>query len=350
MKTNHLSVILIFYIILINISDVSAQCAVVENAIEGITLTGSGGGTSNRSGLVYNPHANIYYSVNAGSLAYPIDTYSGSGSLLASPASGFDYRGAWWNPKTEQFEGNGFSTGGIFIQTLVAETSYPAGSGATIFTANQPDVQSVGDLDYINNEIIYYHNGFVHRYNRANNGFLGQFQIGNIPGNANINSNSIVFTGCEGMEYGVYDYTNRNLLLIDRTSGNVIGSSRLPETAPQRNSFGMSYANGLFWLFQSGSWRSYEVVTQITSLNEKLIAAATIYPNPVAENLKVRLNPETSPLRIQLSNLNGQIVYDRAIGDTDEINIDMKGYLTGAYLVKIISKETIETRKIMISR
>jgi hypothetical protein len=43
-----------------------AQCATLDNAVQGLSLAASGG-TNNRSGLVYNPLVKLYYSVNAGS-------------------------------------------------------------------------------------------------------------------------------------------------------------------------------------------------------------------------------------------------------------------------------------------
>lgn len=76
------------------------ECLVLENAEVGISLISSDGGTANRSAVAFNPNAELYYSVNAGSTVYPIDTYSIIGTRVNARPQGFDYRGAWWNPNT----------------------------------------------------------------------------------------------------------------------------------------------------------------------------------------------------------------------------------------------------------
>lgn len=242
-------------------NDPGGSVGILTDAVQGLSLNASSAGTNNRSGLVFNPNANLYYSVNAGSASYPVDTYDETGTLVSSPAQGFDYRGAWWNPSADQFEGNGFGSEGLFVHTLNSGDAYPTGSGAIIFTANQPSSQSVGDLDYDANEIIYYSDGFIHRYSRADNGFLGNYQIIGLPvGTSDINSNSVVYTGETGAEIGVYDHVNQRLLLIDKSDGTYVGASQLPGSATQRTSFGMSYANDLLWLYDNGTWTSYQVV------------------------------------------------------------------------------------------
>ncbi|MEM7549325.1 MAG: hypothetical protein AAF363_06620 [Bacteroidota bacterium] len=279
----------------------TTECEILSEAVPRLTLEASLGGTNNRSGLAFNPDAELYYSVNAGSASYPLDTYDDEGNILASPVQAFDYRGAWWNPSANQLEGNGFSTLGIFVQTLVSGTSFPNGSGAVIFTANQPASQSVGTLNFDDNEIIYYDNGFIHRYSRVDNGFLGQFAITGLPVEfTDLNSNSVVYTGCEGKEIGLYDFVNRVVFFIDKVTGEFSGSSQLPESAPQRSSFGMSYANDLFWLFDGGIWSSFEVLNEviITSSRDELNASINLYPNPVQEFLQIDVTNQVPPVSV----------------------------------------------------
>jgi hypothetical protein len=326
-----------------------AQCGTLDDAIPGITLTASGSGTNNRSGMVYNPLAELYYSVNAGAASYPADTYSKTGTLLASPAQGFDYRGAWWNPALNTFEGNGFSASGIFIQTLEAGTSFPTGAGVAIFTANQPNAQSIGDLDYDDNEIIYYDNGFIHRYSRNTNQFLGQYLVTDLPvALGDINSNSVVYTGCPGHEIGLYDFTNRRVLFVDKSTGKYSGASQLPGSAPQRNSFGMSYANNLFWLFNSGTWFSYQVVDLNASIaNKTLDIDISLYPNPVADRLHIVVETAELPIQAELSTLQGQRLQLMPVGPSGEADLDMSALPSGIYVVKFISEKGIAARKVV---
>ena len=327
-------------------SDVQAQCAILDTAFVGMTLNGSSGGTNNRSGMVYNPSARLYYSVNAGNANYPSDTYNAAGVLLDSTAQGFDYRGAWWNPAAGQFEGNGFSAFGIFVQTLTAGTSYPSGTGATIFTANQPDVQSVGDLDYDSEEIIYYFNGFIHRYSRAANAFLGQYLITNLPVPlSEINSNTVVYTGCEGHEIGIYNHTNRRLLFVNKATGEYSGASQLPQTAPQRASFGVSYANNLLWIFNTGVWNSYQVVNLNTAIDEGLNARVRLFPNPASDVLRIETEAALLPGSIELMTLQGQVLLRRDLLDPRDSEIQVGHLPAGAYLARISAGGAMTVKK-----
>lgn len=326
-----------------------AQCAVLENAVQGLSLTASGGGTNNRYGLVYNPLAKLYYSVNAGSSNYPVDTYNESGSLLASVTQGFDYRGAWWNPALNLFEGNGFNELGIFVHTLEAGTAYPTGTGVTVFTAAQPNAQSIGALDYDSNEIIYFDQGYIHRYSRNTNQFLGQYLIGDLPVPlTDINNNSVVYTGCTGYEIGLYDYVNRRVLFVNKTTGKYSGASQLPGSAPQRSSFGMSYANNLFWLFDAGNWYSYQIVDLHAGASPlPLPYEISLSPNPVSDVLHIRIDSPKEGIQAGLMTLQGQRIHFAPLGSSGETVIDMSGLPAGIYLVSLTSDEGIATRKIV---
>lgn len=233
-------------------------------AEEGPTLTATAGANDNRSAVVFNPEAGLYYSVDAGCKRYPMDTYSANAALLGTTEQGFDYRGAWWNPATRQLEGNGYLDAGLFAQTLDPASQLPTGTGTVLLKAAQPTAHSVGAFDPEAKEVIYYHDGSVSRYSRSNNSRRAVRHIKELPtGTGDLNANSIVYTGFVGYEWGVYDHAHRRLLFIDKRTGTYSGYCQLPPTAPARTLFGMSYANGYFWLFDApnnpGVWRSYRV-------------------------------------------------------------------------------------------
>lgn len=326
-----------------------AQCTPLNNAIVGITMDASNGGTNNRSGLVYNPNKDLYYSVNAGSSDYPIDVYNSSGSIVDSVTAGFDYRGAWWNPAASQFEGNAFSGGGIIFQTLDAATGIPLGSGGVLFPADQPDDQSVGDLDYDANEIIYYSDGFVHRYSRVDNSFLGQYLITNLPvGKDSINTNSIVYTGCETREIGVYDFVNKRLLFVNKATGEYNGFCQLPPAATDRSSFGMSYANDLFWLFDGGTWNSYQVVSiWATDIDEELDASISLFPNPAKDVLTISFESDPQAGVVDIFSIQGQLIHSQSFHRGEAAVIELAGMASGTYFARIQTGEAVITRKFL---
>lgn len=272
-------------------------------AEEGPTLAATAGANDNRSAVVFNPDAGLYYSVDAGCRRYPVDTYSESGAFLGTTEQGFDYRGAWWNPATHQLEGNGYLDAGLFAQTLSPASQLPTGTGTVLLKAAQPDAHSVGAFDPEAKEIIYYHDGSVSRYSRSNNSRRAVRHIKELPtGLGDLNANSIVYTGFAGHEWGVYDHAHRRLLFINKRTGTYSGFCQLPPSAPARTLFGMSYANGYFWLFDApdnpGMWRSYRVfppaidpeipavtqaVTETASHDELIAQAVTAVEQLMAE-------------------------------------------------------------------
>lgn len=320
----------------------SAQCGIKTAALEEDIFESSAGGTGNRCGVAYNPIAKLYYSVNAGSSNYPIDTYDATtGALVNDVPQGVDYRGAWWNPITNQFEGNAYNSQGIILHTLSAGTSYPNGTTSFLFTGAQPDAQSIGKLDWDAMEIIYYYDGFIHRYDRTDNSFLGQYSISGLPGSvtsADLNSNSIVYTGCPGKEIGVFDFTNKQLLFINKADGSYVGASQLPGTAPAPSSFKMSYANDLLWLYDdtSSSWITYSVTQSDASIDENDLGAKfTMSPNPVVDQLTITVDNEMNNYSFQVVDLNGRVLQTAAFNQ--ETTVDLSELAKGTYIVRLTS-------------
>ncbi|MCB9233924.1 MAG: T9SS type A sorting domain-containing protein [Bacteroidia bacterium] len=242
-------------------SRAQTSCTPLAQAVPGVTLT-CAGGTTNRTGVAYNPTFNLYYSTNAGSSGYPIETFlSTGGASVATVASGFDYRGTWWNPNTNQLEGNGYNTTGIYNHSLNGTTGYAQNGGASIFTGlAQPNSQSCGDYDYNANEMIYYNSNTIYRYSRATNALLGSYPLTGTPGGTSLNTYTVVYTGCSTMEIGVFDYANRRVMLYDKSNGSYTTNVPLPGTASNPSSYRVSYANNLFWVYNTGGyWESYQL-------------------------------------------------------------------------------------------
>jgi hypothetical protein len=250
-------------------------------------------------------------------------------------------------------EGNGFSGTGIFVQTLEAGTSFPTGAGSTIFTANQPDVQSIGTYDPDANEILYYHNQFIHRYNRANNAFITQFRVNNLPVPfSSINSNTLLYTGCPGQELGLFDHVNRRVYFINKANGNVNGSSQLPNTAPTRSSFGVSYANQLFWIYNNStsSWLSFRVLNYdniLSASSEKKKATFSIYPNPATEALHINVFAPNGTGKVEIMNMQGKLVIAHALAPGGNTLIDTGELPAGMYLARVQQGSSISVQKFM---
>ena len=269
--------------------------APLAEAEEGPVLQATAGANDNRCAVVYNPEAGLYYSIDAGCKRYPVDTYDEEGTLLATAEQGFDYRGAWWNPATGQLEGNGYKEGGLFVQALDA-AQRPLGEGREVLGVAQPDDNAVGTLDPEANEVIYYHAGMVYRYARTNNASVAIVPITGLPAAfEDLNDNTVAYTGIAGYEWALYDHVRRRVLFVDKRTGAYAGACQLPESAPARTSFGMSWANGKFWLFDAptnpGTWRSYGVSApvQATAVAPSPQQPIALFPVPADGQLNVVL-------------------------------------------------------------
>lgn len=258
-----------------------AQCNILPNAVAGIILDYQSTNLFNCSGVGYNPIMNRYYGVRAGNSGFPLETWTSAGGQLYSTTAGFDWRGMWWNPNTNQLEGNGYSTYGMW-RADINGSGYALNTGSNIFSGQaQPDAQSCGDYDPIANEVIYYYNGRIYRYSRATNAAISNYALLGCPvAFSNINSTTVVYTGCVGREIGILDYVNKRIYLFQKNTGAYVGMSQLPGTAVTTNSFRFSYANGYAWLFDlgTGNWYSYRILDII--LPENALSANTIWMAP----------------------------------------------------------------------
>ena len=249
--------------LLISSIEIKSQCNVIPNAIQGINYTFIQSGGTNASGIAYNPNLNIYYAVIAGNSSFPLETFDATGVSLYQTNTGFDCRGLWWNPNLNQLETNGFNTWGIHSFNL-DNNGYALNTGFSFFPGlNQPTAQSCGDLDFCTNEILYFNNGVITHYNRSTNNLIGNYPLTGIPtGLTNINSSSIIYTGCSNKEIGILDATNKKIYFFNKQTGVFTGESQLPNSAVTNNSFRFSYANNLAWLYDvsNRTWTSFQVL------------------------------------------------------------------------------------------
>lgn len=269
-------------LLLLTTLSASGQCLILANAVAGLILDYQSTSVLNCSGVAYNPGLGRYYGVRAGNAGYPMETWASNGAQLYTTTAGFDWRGMWWNHSLNQLEGNGFSTEGIWKCDLDgAGNAIP--SGVRIFSGMfQPDIQSIGDWDYFNNELIYYYNGSIFRYSRATSAFLGSWPITGLPvALSNLNSNSVVFTGCPGKDIGLLDYVNKRIYLVNGQTYAYVGTSQLPGTAATASTFRFSWANGYAWLFNAslGNWYSYRIFDQVLPESDMSVNAIWFSPS-----------------------------------------------------------------------
>jgi hypothetical protein len=258
----------------VNFPDLGA--VITGEAQPGITLPNA---PANQGGVAYNPDENLYYAVRAGSSGYTLYTYDETGSQVAANTAGFDFRGLWWNPNTSSLEGSSYNSNGYRRVDLDAN-GYALSTGTNDPVSNyQPDSQSQADYDYDQDEVIYYHNISIYRTSRTTGALIGSaIPITGLPANT-LNSTFVGYTGIPGGEVLIYDYVNKAVYFVDKTTGDYSHSVQLPSSAPGQGFLNTSYANGHIWIADGTVWHSYKIAGSGVADNCGAATATYDYPS-----------------------------------------------------------------------
>lgn len=75
------------------------------------------------------------------------------------------------------------------------------------------------------------------------------------------------------------------------------------------------------------------------------IHSIEVYPNPVLNSMKLQMqNSDTQIDKVEITHINGNVFWTGSSGSLDR-DIDLSRLSSGAYFVKIISKEGIGVKK-----
>ena len=66
----------------------------------------------------------------------------------------------------------------------------------------------------------------------------------------------------------------------------------------------------------------------------------SIFPNPAADVLNVKLPNQTLPVSLQIVDINGQVVYKQEAVTGDELSLDVSGYKSGVYMLVLRTRAT----------
>lgn len=256
MSTHHqrnlFTTLLLLLFAAVSVSRVSAQ-----QVFELVTQGESG---SNGAAVAWHPGKKLYYAVFAGNPAFPLEVFDAKGNHKFESEAGFDVRGLWYNPKTDELQGNGYGDAGWFTISLDA-SGEPIGGQSVIEGQNQPDPQSVGALNPAKGEVLFYNDGVVTLYSSK-----GKYAKGislDLPNDLleTVNYTSMIYTGVKKKEIGLYEPDSRTIYFFDLKKGKANGNFRLPASAPQPSAFNFSYANGRVWLFDQDNrtWKGYKI-------------------------------------------------------------------------------------------
>lgn len=302
-------------------------CQPIPNATPGISYTYILTNGTNASGVAYNPNFDYYYALTAGNPGFPLETFTSAGVAVYQTNTGFDSRGLWWNPTLGQLEANGFNNLGWWNFAINA-SGHALNTGTQLFTGQfQPNSQSCGDLDYDANEVIFYDNGSIYRYDRATSALLGNYPLVGIPvATSNINSTSVGYTGCPGYEIAILDYVNKIIYFFDKSNGNYSGQSILPAATVTNTSFRFSWANNLAWLYELGTrtWHSFNVMTSGPGGSSNILGPDTT----ICTGQNLTLDATTAGATYSWQDASTNATFSTTVAGTYWVDIDVAGCIT----------------------
>ena len=74
----------------------------------------------------------------------------------------------------------------------------------------------------------------------------------------------------------------------------------------------------------------------------------SVFPNPAGDLLNIKLPNQNGSFSLQLTDVNGQVVYEQEAVTSDELSIDVSGYKSGVYVLVLSSGSKVEKQKVVI--
>jgi hypothetical protein len=234
------------------------------------------GNGANGASVVWHSEQQKYYAVFAGNIEFPLSVFDNKGERLSADDlyTQFDIRGMWYNTHTKSIQANGYSNNGWIKYELDAK-GIPTTTAVAAEGMKQPGKQSVGTFDAQNGIIYFLKGNMIMAY--KDNGdeigkvatlFVGKTDIKDTKNDesqdpyllpAYYNMTTVVFTGKEKAELGLYNTEAKCIELYDIKTGLMTEKLALPEDAPQETVFNFAYANGTYLLFnkEKRQWVGY---------------------------------------------------------------------------------------------
>jgi len=192
------------------------------------------GGGYNGTAVAFDTYNRVYYATFAGNASYPLAKFNANGELISYDEVGNDVRGLWYNPKKAKLEFNKYNG------------------------SSQPESNSVGAYDAVNDKVYYWDGSYIYKYNNATGALESKVSV--LRNTRNVfSSYSLIYTGVAGKEIGLLLPAEKKIFLFDKNTGGQKGEIKLPSTAVVEDKFNFSFANNLIWLFDINArvWTGY---------------------------------------------------------------------------------------------
>ena len=145
---------------------------------EVISLQMPEGSGARAASIAWHPLLKKYYAPKSGNADHLMAIFDASGKLVSPEnlKTLFDVRGFWYSPKLKTFCSNGYDTNG-WVSYVLDKKGIPVSIKQLVDSMVQPDAQSVGSFDAVNN-LIYFLNGqYVLIYDAATQKEVGSIRL-----------------------------------------------------------------------------------------------------------------------------------------------------------------------------
>lgn len=94
-------------------------------------------------------------------------------------------------------------------------------------------------------------------------------------------------------------------------------------------------------------WKNSQADLTLDSKEEELKNSVSIYPNPASDKITISLSQSSKESFISLIDMTGKVVHSQNV-NTNKINIDVRGFSKGNYILTIQNQKQSHSQKILI--
>jgi hypothetical protein len=264
----------LFLVILVAFSatTVTAQTKRILKKTLELVMPGTEG--ANGAGVAWHPVQKKYYAAFAGNTTFPLAVFNAQGQLLSSDEQTtlFDIRGIWYNGSKQAIQMNGYKGEG-WAEYVMDSKGFPKEIKMINTKESQPDAQSVGAFSAKDKAVYFFtKDGNLEKYGIADGMYMDNITLylGKTKDDKDeadnsliiedYNGSTVIYTGIPGAEIVLYDRLDNMFELYNVKDGTLTGTLTLPDDSPMPEFLNLSYANGIYWLFDKDArtWKGYK--------------------------------------------------------------------------------------------
>lgn len=241
-----------------------------------MTLKIDRAGGANAAAVVWHPQLQRYYAAQAGNAAFPLEIFDSKGTMISDDnlATMIDIRGLWYNAQRKTLQINAYNDLG-WAEYKMNSNGIPEGVRRMPGATGQPTENSAAAYDAVNDVVYFFDNAAstLNRHQILNSApeakiplYLGAATKDEFEAHKKnehpeyYNETVVVYTGNKGAEVGMLNITSRRIELYDIGTGYMTQALNLPDDATVEASLDFSYANEIYWLFDTKyrEWKGYK--------------------------------------------------------------------------------------------